>query len=140
MNRFDFLARGLLRPVNPYVATLLGLMTFFWGLFVLCPMFDVFTTAPVFVKALQFAPEWAWASWATACGAVMLFAMYRGPVKLVNFSLGFATWHWLVVSGMFWWGDWQNTAGFTYGCIGVYAAFLWLNIKGNTKKQGITHV
>jgi hypothetical protein len=138
--RLEVLAKGLLAPVNPYFTALLGVFTFLWGLFVLCPTWDVFFRAGVYSKALGIAPEWAWGAWATVCGACILIAVYRGPIRLFTASLGFAIWHWATVAGMLWWGDWQNTAGLTYSLIGCYAIIMYLNIRVNFHKKGVKHV
>lgn len=140
MKRFDTIARGLLQPMNPYATSLLGFLTMTWGLWIVNPFWDVFSRAAIYSKALEFAPEWAWGTWSTCCGATILLSLYKGNTKILSFSLGFAVWHWSTVSGMFWWGDWQNTAGLTYMFISHYSIFAWLNIKTNFVRMGIKHI
>lgn len=127
---------GLLRPINPYATGILGLLTFSWGVWIVNPMWSVFQSAPVFSRALEFAPEWAWGSWATACGAIILFAVMTGKFKTLSFALGFAIWHWSTVAGMLWWGDWHNTGGLTYSFIALWTTYAWLNIKINYVRLG----
>lgn len=131
------LVRGLLKPINPYATALLGVLTLTWGLWILCPYWDVFTTAKIYAKALDFAPEWAWGTWSTMCGLGILASLWRGSTCWLARSVGFAIWHWFTVSTMLWWGDWQNTAGLTYTFIGIYTVLVFLNIKVNYVKQGI---
>lgn len=135
-NRLERIARGLLRPINPYAVSILGLLTFTWGLWVINPLWTVFTQAPIYAKAEQFAPEWAWGLWATLCGACLLWAVSTGRFRIVTYALAFAAWHWCTVAGMLWWGDWQNTAGLTYTYVGIYSIYCYLNIKQNYDRPG----
>ena len=139
MNRIERIACGLIKPINPYASVLLGIMTFMWGLWVVNPFWEVFTRAAVYSKAIEFAPEWAWGTWSTTCGLTIILALVKhSPVWVVRAS-GFAIWHWFTVSGMLWWGDWQNTAGLAYLFVGLYAVYVFLNIKVNWVRQGIKH-
>lgn len=123
--------------MNPYGASLLGFMTFFWGLWIISPWWTVFDRAPVYSKALEFAPEWAWGTWATLCGLGLIISVLRRSTLWLARTGGFAVWHWVTVSVMLWWGDWQNTAGMTYMFVGFYAVFVFLNIRVNYVKRGI---
>lgn len=140
MNRFEQLAKGILMPMNPYASALLGFLTLFWGLWIVNPFWDVFSTANVYHRALEFAPEWAWGTWSTTCGALIILSLYTGAAKLLSRSLAFAVWHWGTVSIMLWWGDWQNTAGLTYTFIALYTIFAYLNIKTNYVRMGIGRI
>lgn len=139
MQRGDNLAQGLLRPMNPHGASLLGFMTLMWGLWIIMPFWRAFDTAAVYSKALEFAPEWAWGTWSTLCGLGLIIAVFKKSTHWLSRTSGFAIWHWTTVSGMLWWGDWQNTAGLTYMFIGFYAIFVFLNIRVNYVNQGISH-
>jgi len=123
--------------MNPYGSTLLGLLTFMWGLWIVNPFWSVFSRAGVYGKAMDFAPEWAWGTWSTICGLAILCALWRSSSVWLARASGFAVWHWFTISGMLWWGDWQNTAGLTYMFIGLYSVFAYLNIRVNFVKQGI---
>lgn len=137
MNRLEVLARGLLKPMNPYGSVLLGLLTTLWGLWILSPFWEAFDQADVYGKAVEFAPEWAWGTWATVCGLIILLALWRSSSIWLSRASGFAVWHWLTVAVMLWWGDWHNAAGLTYTFIGFYTVFVFLNIRVNYVKQGI---
>jgi hypothetical protein len=39
--------------------------------------------------------------------------------------------YWLMVSVMFFAGDWQNTGGITAATLAVYCGFIWLNLRVN---------
>ncbi len=140
MHRLEHIAQGLLKPMNPYASLLLGLLTLSWGVWIINPFWSVFGTAQVYTRAAQFAPEWAWGTWATICGISILYGIYKGSARWLASSLGFAMWHWFTVAGMLWWGDWQNTSGITYTFIGCYTIFAYLNLKVNFIGQGIKHI
>lgn len=131
MKKLHTLAQGLLRPINPQVTVILGALTFLWGLWVVNPFWEVFTSAPLFSKMAAFAPEWAWGSWSTTCGLLLMYYVFKFDPKRLIWPLGFAAWHWCTVSTMMWFGDWHNTGGLTYGFVSLYAAFCYLNIKIN---------
>jgi hypothetical protein len=96
---------------------------------------DVFSRGALFSKALSFAPEWAWGCWATFCGYLIVLSVLTGYYKWLARALGFAVWHWSVIAGMLWWGDWQNTGGLSYTFIAMYALYAYYNIKINYVKM-----
>lgn len=139
MNRLDSFVKGMLKPINPYGASLLGLLTFFWGLWIVNPFWEVFNSAQVFSRAANFAPEWAWGTWATLCGITLITSVWRGNSRWLSRAARFASWHWATVSLMLWWGDWQNTAGVTYTFVALYSVYVFLNVRVNYVNQGISH-
>lgn len=132
-DRLERLARGMLEPINIHATSILGALTFVWGLWILVPFWDVFDNATIYSRMDDFAPEWAWGSWATLCGLMMLFCLIREHFRGLRFAYGFAVWHWWTVSNLIWWSDWQNTGGVTYTFIAIYTTFIYLNIKVNDK-------
>lgn len=134
MTRLDIIAQGLLRPINPYANLIMGGLTAMWGAWLLIPYFSVFGRASLYSKMGDFAPEWAWGSWAFVCGLVMIASVFKGMYKTLSKAMGFAVWHWFTVAGMMWWGDWQNANSITYTFIGIYCAYIYLNIKINHVK------
>lgn len=134
MNKLEAIARGMLRPINPYATLILGFMTTFWGLWVISPFWDVFSSAPVFQHAQRLAPEWAWGTWSMSCGLLIIAAVIKGYYKPLAWALGFVVWHWATIAGMVWWGDWHNTGGITYTFIALYSLYAYLNIKINYVK------
>lgn len=134
MSKLDRIALGLLQPINPYAAIILGFLTSLWGIWLLFPQFSVFGTADLYTKMGEFAPEWAWGAWALVTGLFIILAIFEGMYRTLSRIMAFATWHWFTVSGMMWWGDWQNTGGLTYMFIGVYCAYVFLNVRVNTEK------
>lgn len=122
---------NLMRPINTTVTVLLGLLTFFWGLWVLCPEWSVFGSADVYMKMEDFAPEWAWGTWSLVAGALQVVAALREDYKFLAHSLEFIAWHWFVVALAMWVGDWQNTGGLVYTTVCLYSVFSYLNVKLN---------
>ncbi len=134
MSRLDKIAEGLLRPINPYATSILGLLTATWGLWVIMPFWSVFGKAELFEKMREFAPELAWGSWAFVCGLLIIYAIYAGRYRTLSAAMAFASWHWTTVACMMWWGDWQNTGGLTYSWIAVYSIYVYLNVRINLVK------
>lgn len=133
--RAEQIVIGLTKPINPYSSILLGALTAMWGIWLLMP-WSVFGTAPLFSKLERFAPEDAWGAWATACGTLVIFAVWKGLYKWLYRTLAFGIWHWCTVAGFMWWGDWHNTGGVTYSFVGFLFIYLYLNIKINYKQHG----
>lgn len=131
MKKWERLIQGLLIPMNPNGTIILGVFTTLWGLWIASPFWQVFNSAPLFSKVQEFAPEWAWGGWSTACGLILVLSLRNNNRKLISFSLGFHVWHWFVISGLLWWGDWRNTGGLTYMFIGIYSLWAYLNYRIN---------
>lgn len=131
LGSLDRIVQGMLKPINPYAAIIMGLYTASWGTWLIMPHWNVFTSAPIYSKAAEFSPEWAWGSWSAVCGVLIIAAVFLGAKRLLSLALGFGLWHWWTVAGMFWWGDWHNTAGITYTFIAVMLTYMWLNFKIN---------
>lgn len=133
--RVDNFVKGMLKPINPNASIILGVLTAAWGAWLLLPH-TVFDSAPLYSKMDQFAPEWAWGTWAFVCGILIIASILKSNWNWLAKSMGFAVWHWSTVSGMMWWGDWQNTGGLTYSFITLYAVYVFLNVKINYVKFG----
>lgn len=134
MGRLDRVARGVLRPINPYATVLLGIYTLLWGLWLISPFWNTFGRADLFRHASEFAPEWAWGSWSFVAGATVVAAIFRGRFSWLSFALAFISWHWWTIGSLLLWGDWQNTGGLTYLFIAIYSTYAYLNIEINYVK------
>lgn len=137
MKKWEKIIQGLLDPMNPSAVIILGAFTTLWGFWILLPFWDVFNSAPLFSKVQEFAPEWAWGTWAVCCGLLILAALHNSHAVLMSFALGFVTWHWFIISFLLWWGDWHNTGGLTYTFIGIYSAYAYLNWRVNFVKRNV---
>lgn len=129
------LAQAMLKPVNPTAIILLGVFTIVWGLWLASPFWTVFTSAPLY-SFMNFVSEAVWGVIAIACGLIITHgALTRTVASLI---LGSRTGgiFWFVVSIMFFLGDWHNTGGITALLLAVYAFFIHLNLKVNSKVIG----
>lgn len=137
MTTTDRIVVGLLKPINPYGASLLGYLTLLWGIWIVNPLWHVFDSSRVYNKALELAPEWAWGTWAVVCGLGLIAAVHMRSTRLLACTSGFAIWHWGIVSVMMWWANWHDTAGLVYMFIALYSIFVFLNIKVNYVNRGV---
>jgi len=126
------LAEAMLRPINPAAIILLGVFTLIWGLWVGNPFWEVFPTAKMF-SFMSLAPEAVWGVMALSAGTIISHgAITRKPGALI---LGAQTggFFWLLVSLMYFVGDWMNTGGIMTLLLSVYSMFIYLNLKVNIK-------
>lgn len=123
---------ALLQPINPAVVIFLGGYTILWGIWVINPFWDVFSTAPLFSALGNLIPyESVWGFFALVTGAVTSYgAINRSYGALVRGAL-FAAMHWLVIAIFYFLGDWANTGGITALIFCLYASYVYLNIKVN---------
>ena len=130
--KIDQLREALLQPINPAVVIFLGFYTILWGLWVINPFWDVFSTAPLFSALEDFIPyESAWGTFAIATGAVTSYgAVIRSYSALTRGAL-FAGLHWFIIGIFYFIGDFANTGGITAITFSLYAAYVYLNIKVN---------
>lgn len=127
-------AQGLLRPINSYSPILIGFFTAIWGLWLVTPTWDTFSSAPLFEFMSGLAPEWAWGLWSFFAGCLVIYhTAHQNFVNMMR-SLGFIMLHWFTVAWMLWLGDWQNTGGICYTGIAAYSTFLFLNVRINYAK------
>lgn len=76
-------------------------------------------------------PEYAWGCIALTVGMLMIYGVVRHSYRsLITGSL-VGYFHWLMISIMYFGGDWQNTGGITAMIISIYCAFIFLNITKN---------
>jgi hypothetical protein len=135
------LARALLLPINPAVVVLLGIYTTVWGFWLANPFWEVFSTAPLysalegawFVVASGIPPEIFWGCIAMVCGVAIAYGAIKRSYRSLIIGATIACAHWLVISIMYFMGDWMNTGGITSLIFAVYGAFLWLNLRVNFK-------
>jgi hypothetical protein len=95
------------------------------------PLWDVFDTAGVYSAMNSLAPEWFWGILAMVAGVVVTWGVIRNSyMSLITGSwIGFI--QWLTISGLYFAGDWHNTAGITALAFALYSAYVYLNLKVN---------
>ena len=128
-DKLDRLAESLLKPINPSVIIVLGIYTILWGLWVVNPLWTVFTQAALYSALIG--GEYVWGSIVLAAGLLIT----RGATKpsyinlIVGSAAGFITW--LTVGIFYLLGDWANTGGITALAFAAYCLIVYLNIKVN---------
>lgn len=131
MTKTDKLAASLLRPINPTVIIVLGIYTVLWGLWVACPFWDVFAAGQLYSAMANILPEVAWGGIAIVSGLLIM----RGAIKPSYENLHLGAWvgffHWLIISILYFIGDWTSTGGITALTFAIYSALIWVNIKVN---------
>ena len=116
------LAQALLLPINPAAIIILGIYTIVWGLWLLSPFWDVFTSASLFSELARVAPENFWGMVAVICGTVTTYGAVKRNYTALIYGATVAFWHWLMISVFYFWGDWHNTGGITALTLCLYAA------------------
>jgi hypothetical protein len=128
------LKAAMMKPINTSAVIILGVYTTVWGLWVATPLWDVFGTADLYSYMSQLAPELFWGLAAVVAGVVIVWGVIRNSYRslIIGSWIGFM--HWFLISALYFFGDWQNTGGITALAIGIYSAFVYLNLKVNHKK------
>lgn len=133
---FETLGEQLLKPINKSAIILLGIYTVVWGVWVVSPFWDVFTTAPLYSAMLGVIPaEWFWGITAIICGLVTVRGAVTRSYRALLAGAGVVGWHWFIISILYFIGDWHNTGGITALFLALYAAFIYLNLKVNHKQK-----
>jgi hypothetical protein len=127
----------MLKPVNTAAIIILGVYTTLWGFWMANPLWQVFTRAPLYAKMAAIAPEWFWGSLALAVGVFMIYGVIRHKYLPLASGALVGYFHWLIISVLYFLGDWRNTGGITAGVISVYCGFIWLNIRKNREELGL---
>lgn len=134
MSALERIANGLTRPVNPYSTALLSLFSVVWGLWLFVPMWDVFSRAKLFSRMQQVCQyESVWGLLAITIGLLIIIAIRKDSIDCLITAMGLCAWYWFMISMLMWWGDWQNTGGWTYGFVCLSSAYLYLNLRHNQK-------
>lgn len=128
------LADVLLKPVSEAVTAQLGVYTILWGLWVLNPLVDTFTTAPVYSQLLTFIGlEWVWALSAIFFGVITLMGLAQHAPRPVFLGAGACALYWFVISIFFFMGDLASTGGISTLFLAVLSTYIYLNCKLNYK-------
>lgn len=122
---------ALMRPVNPSFIVILGIYTVVWGMWIINPFWNVFTSAPLYSAMGAAAPEYVWGGIAIVAGTITTYGALKPSYTNLHLGAFVAALHWLAISMMYFIGDWINTGGITALCFAVYAGIVWVNIKVN---------
>ena len=124
------LGKRLMQPINSSLVALLGAYTFLWGLWVLSPWWNVFTTAPLYSEMAEY-PEWAWGLFAIFSGFELLLGVIRNQNRDLRRGALVGFFHWFIITLMYFKGDWHNTGGITALTISLYCFVIYLNYRRN---------
>lgn len=124
------LGKRLMQPINSSLVALLGAYTLVWGLWLLAPWWDVFTRAALYSKMDAY-PEWAWGLFAVFSGAELLYGVIKNHNRDLRRGALVGFFHWIIVTGMYFAGDWHNTGGITALTISLYCFVIYLNYRKN---------
>lgn len=124
---------ALLRPINPAAVIFLGVYTVIWGFWVANPFWEVFTQAELYGILATIAPEAFWGMLAITCGLVTCYGAIKRRYRPLARGAIVAGWHWFMISVFYFLGDPLNTGGITALVFGIYAVFVFLNLRVNFK-------
>lgn len=127
------LLAALTKPINTAAISLMAFYTMLWGVWVGNPFWDVFEQSMMYDKMSVAFPEAVWGAFAFVIGTGMLLGVVVNSKKSLSLGSFAGFMHWLVISGLYVWSDWQNTAGLTGFMVAVYCAYIYLNIKINLR-------
>jgi len=131
MTRSERLAERLLEPLNPSLIVIFGVYTVVWGLWILCPFWDVFVAAPLYATMAGIGSEYIWGTIATACGLIICRGALKPSYRNIQLGALVGFFHWLVIATLYFMGDWTSTGGITSATFALYSAIVWVNIKVN---------
>jgi len=118
-------------PLNKAATIVLSTYTMLWGLWVANPFWDVFSRAELYTSLMNVLPEYAWGLIAICCGLAMAWGVLHTTTQWVARGAFVGFLHWIVISGGYFMGDWQNTGGVTALTIALLCALTYLNSRVN---------
>lgn len=131
-NALDRLADMMLRPISKGVTVFVALYTTLWGLWVINPWWDVFSTADLYGGLNGFAPEWFWGFIAVFSGVMAFVSTIDARFPKTAFTAAAVTgWFWFAVGILYLYGDYHNTGGITGIFLALLCAYIFLNVKAN---------
>lgn len=120
----------MLQPINTAAIIILGVFTTVWGVWVGNPFWSLFHHAQLY-SVMLFLPEWIWGGIAFVCGLGMIWGVLHNSYRSLKTSSIVGFYHWLMITILFFAGDWQSTGGITAATIAVYCGFIYLNLRVN---------
>lgn len=125
--------RALVEPINSALIMILGIYTTMWGLWLASPFWDVFTSARLYSKMDQLAPEWVWGVIAIGVGiSVLLYANHKDTFRR-GAAIGYI--FWLINSTMYAMGDLTNTGAITSATFSMLYALVYLSARFESNRQ-----
>ena len=103
--------------------------TFFWGLWLTIPYWDVFNNTQVYSWLDSVMPESAWGILAMAVGAAMTYGLIKSSENSLTIGAFAGFIHWLVIGLGYFAGDWRSTGWLTSMSMAVFCAAIYLNMR-----------
>jgi len=119
------------KPAHLAIVSVAATYTLLWGLWLVFPMWSVFSAAPLYGAMSSIAPEISWGSVALVSGAVALWGATTRSYLWTRIGSAGIFWFWLMVGIMYFLGDFTNTGGITALFWAFYGAYIFLNSKLN---------
>lgn len=137
-NLFQRLAEALLEPINTAAIVLLGIFTVLWGVWVVVPFWNVFSSAKLYSLLVVFhpwfiSPEVFWGCIAIIFGMITIVGAMKRTYHALLFGSIAAGWQWFMMGIFYFIGDWHNTGGLISLGLATYAVFIYLNVRVNYK-------
>lgn len=104
-----------------------GLFTLLWGLWLLNPLLDTFTSSPSFRAMLELGPEWVWGLVTATIGGLQLAALIADRPQARKHLAMLLVLLWMFVSGTFAYANVATTAAIAYPMIAFCAA--WVRVR-----------
>lgn len=139
MKRLEKIASGLMRPVNTTLILVLGVYTVTWGLWLISPWWTVLTQAALYSQMAHLAAEWVWGLFAVGTGILTVRGALKPSYDNLHLGAFVSAMFWLVISLMYFIGDWTNTGGITALTFFTYSAVVWVNVKANKQFYDKSH-
>jgi len=138
MTKSEKLAARLLMPINTSAILLLGVYTIVWGFWVGNPFWDVFTYSDLYRQMAVMAPEWVWGMVGMLTGGVTCWGVLRPSYYSLLTGAAVVGLFWLMITFLYFFGAWQSTGGPTALLLTIYGFFIYLNIKVNKSRLGMS--
>lgn len=133
MRFFINIAVALMQPMNKAGAGIMGFFMILWGLWILLPFWDALSAANLFRFILELLPEPAVGGIAVGIGLMFLAALKLKNYCLLWVSAGVASWYWGLFTIFCFISDWMNVSDMTYFALFLYSAFVYENVRLNTR-------
>src|SRR5438128_2073158 len=134
------LTRALLKPINTSAIVLLGVYTVAWGFWIGNPFWNEFAIEPSLRVLSSFAPEFIWGLVALIAGAVIVYGVLKPSYENLTRGALCGFIYWVVMATLEFVSNWQSVGGITALLFGLYAAYIYVNIRVNKVRMGLTDI
>ena len=108
---------------------ILSLAALSWGLWVLSPWWDAFTTAATFGPMARVGSEVAWGSAYSLVGLIGLLAAWRGSLLIRRVSLILSMFGWMIITVFYAAGNVYGTGFIPYLYLSLISATVFVEVR-----------